>query len=631
MRNALKPALPVSRRSITYPASGLDQVIPEKEVILMHRTKLTSQSLLIRLFGGLLLLGVVPLIAALVLVAGKASDLTKGVLTDTLARDHTRILQETRNRLDEMEQAAHALAADYAVQRFLDPAHVKTPQETKDYQDYMSLALRRELERTEAAEEICVRQEQAGRIYCYGRGGPGGSDAAISPAGSGQALNGSRGTSERIGGEAQGMFRVLREPLSVPAGRGKLQYLLQVNGLASVATTGSITVTASMEKIAGLDSGAAGDAGYSLEDGAGEVLYTSDGSVNQTIEASGNQEVSLLPFRYKELNWTSKLVMDETRLQAVSGPLIRWAAIAGAATLILAAAASFYLSSWVARPFRELQSLMKRTEKGDLKAYWTSRGSQEMNELGESYNQMLNRLEDLIRQVKREEALKKEAEMEALQYQLNPHFLYNTLNTIKWVAKLHKTPQISEAVSALVRLLQASLGKKGDFITVGEEAGLITDYMAIQAFRYGENIRLEVEIDPSAEQCLLPRLLLQPLVENAVIHGIEPLRRAGVIQVRIWVERGLLFCQVADNGIGMEEEVCRLVNSDTSPNMDRRPGKASAGMLRERMSGIGLRHIRDKIRLYYGPDYAMSIVAKPMEGTSVRLCLPVHRNEEEAS
>lgn len=597
----------------------------------MHRTKLTSQSLLIRLFGGLLLLGVVPLIAALLFTVVKASHLTEGALSEPFARDHNRILQETRNRLDEMEQSAHALAADYAVQHFLDPAHVKTPQEAKDYQDYMSLALRRELERTEAAEEICVRQEQAGRIFCYGRGGAGGSAAVISPAGSGQAVDGSSGTSDRSGGETQGMFRVLREPFSVPAGRGKLQYLLLVNGLASVVPTGSITVTASLEKIAGADSDASGYAGYSLEDGAGEVLYASDGLASQTIQAAGSHEVSLLHFRYRDLDWTSRMVMDETRLQTVSGPLIRWAAIAGAVVLILAAAVSFCLSRWVARPFRELQSLMKRTEKGDLKAYWTSRGSQEMNELGESYNQMLNRLEDLIRQVKREEALKKEAEMEALQYQLNPHFLYNTLNTIKWVAKLHKTPQISEAVSALVRLLQASLGKKGDFITVGEEAGLITDYMAIQAFRYGENIRLEVEIDPSADQCLLPRLLLQPLVENAVIHGIEPLRRAGVIQVRIWVERGLLFCQVADNGIGMEDEVCRSVSSDAIHHMERRPGAAAAGMLRERMSGIGLRHIRDKIRLYYGPDYAMSIVAKPMEGTSVRLCLPVHRNEEEAS
>ncbi len=597
----------------------------------MHRRALTSQSLLIRLFGGLLLLGVVPLIAVLVFTVAKASHLAEGALSEPFIRDHNRFLQESRNRLDEMEQAAHALAADYAVQRFMDPAYLKTAQTAKEYQDYMYVALRRELERTDAAEEICVRQEQAGRIYCYGRGGSGAGEAAVSPAGSGQAENGNGGASDMISGEAQGMFRVLRGAPSAPHGGGKLQYLLPVNSLASVAPTGSITVTASLEKIAGADSSGKGYAGYSLEDGAGEVLYASSGLANQTIEAAGNHEVSLLPFRYRELNWTSRMVMDESRLEAVSGPLIRWAVIAGAVVLILAAGVSFYLSSWVARPFRELQSLMKRTEKGDLKAYWTSRGSQEMNELGESYNQMLNRLEDLIRQVKREEALKKEAEMEALQYQLNPHFLYNTLNTIKWVAKLHKTPQISEAVSALVRLLQASLGKKGDFITVGEEAGLITDYMAIQAFRYGEHIRLEVEIDPSAEQCLLPRLLLQPLVENAVIHGIEPLRRAGVIQVRIWVERGLLFCQVTDNGIGMEEEVCRSFSSDTSPNMERRPGTASAGMLRERMSGIGLRHIRDKIRLYYGPDYAMSIVAKPMEGTSVRLCLPEHRNEEEAS
>ena len=103
---------------------------------------------------------------------------------------------------------------------------------------------------------------------------------------------------------------------------------------------------------------------------------------------------------------------------------------------------------------------------------------------------MLNRLEDLIKQVKREESLKKEAEMEALHYQLNPHFLYNTLNTIKWVAKIHKTPQISEVVSALVRLLQASLGKKGEFITLREEIGLTRDYMEIQKFRYGDRIQI---------------------------------------------------------------------------------------------------------------------------------------------
>ncbi|MDF2936834.1 MAG: sensor histidine kinase [Paenibacillaceae bacterium] len=598
----------------------------------MHRTKLTVHSLRVRLFGGLLLLGVVPLVVALVLVSGKAAGLTNGVLADALAREHNRILQETRIRLDEMEQAANALAADYAVQRFLDPGSLKTAAETKEYQEYLSLALRRELERTTAAEEICVRQENAGRIYCYGRGGSAGGETVFLPAESSQSINGSSGISGTAGGEVQGRFRVLQGNNSLPGNRSKLQYLLQVNGLASVAPTGSVMVTAGLDKVAGTGSHAEGYGGYSLEDGEGSLLYASPEMESRSAKPEADK-MFVLPFRHGGLNWTSRLVMDGNGLNAVTEPLNRVAGISGAVILILAALAALLLSHWVARPFRHLQSLMKRTEKGDLKAYWTSGGSQEMNELGESYNQMLNRLEDLIRQVKREEALKKEAEMEALQYQLNPHFLYNTLNTIKWVAKLHKTPQISEAVSALVRLLQASLGKKGDFITAGEEAGLIKDYMAIQSFRYGENIRLEVQIDPSAEHCLLPRLLLQPLVENAVIHGIEPLRREGVIQVRIWVERELLFCQVADNGIGMEEETCRSLNVEPqSPrNAVRQPGAAATSKLRERMSGIGLRHIRDKIRLYYGPDYAMSIVAKPMEGTSVRLCLPVHRNEEEAS
>ena len=167
---------------------------------------------------------------------------------------------------------------------------------------------------------------------------------------------------------------------------------------------------------------------------------------------------------------------------------------------------------------------------------------------------MLNRLEDLIKQVKREESLKKEAEMEALHYQLNPHFLYNTLNTIKWVAKIHKTPQISEVVSALVRLLQASLGKKGEFITLRDEIGLTHDYMEIQKFRYGDRIQLEMEVEEMTLGCLVPRMLLQPLVENAIIHGIGPTKREGRITIRTWLDRDLLLCQVEDNGIGIQVE-----------------------------------------------------------------------------
>ncbi|MNY12578.1 Sensor histidine kinase YehU [compost metagenome] len=278
----------------------------------------------------------------------------------------------------------------------------------------------------------------------------------------------------------------------------------------------------------------------------------------------------------------------------------------------------------VTKPLYVLKALMNRAERGDLRAYWTFKSSNEWTQVGESYNQMLNRLEDLIKQVKREESLKKEAEMEALHYQLNPHFLYNTLNTIKWVAKIHKTPQISEVVSALVRLLQASLGKKGDFITLRDEIRLTHDYMEIQRFRYGDRIGIDMQVDEITLGCLVPRMLLQPLVENAIIHGIGPTKNEGKITIKSWLDRDLLFCQVEDNGVGMQVEEG---NSGWNA-MQARGGAQAERMLKERMSGVGISHIREKIKLIYGPEYKMHISSKPGEGTTIRMFLPIHQGEE---
>lgn len=280
--------------------------------------------------------------------------------------------------------------------------------------------------------------------------------------------------------------------------------------------------------------------------------------------------------------------------------------------LLLTGMSTLLYSGLFLKPLHNLRILMKRAERGDLKAYWTARSVEEINDLGESYNQMLNRLEELIKQVKLEESLKKEAEIAALQYQLNPHFLYNTLNTIKWVAKLHKTPQIGEVVSALVRLLQASLGKKGDFLTIREEIALIQDYMDIQRFRYGDQVELQFEIETVASLCLVPRMILQPLVENALIHGLEPQKHGGMIMIRAFLDRDMLICEVEDDGVGMAH---------------LRENKGIGGV-KEKMSGIGLQHIRDKIKLYYGHDYKMHVFPRKPSGTRIRLSLPIHRNEE---
>lgn len=317
-------------------------------------------------------------------------------------------------------------------------------------------------------------------------------------------------------------------------------------------------------------------------------------------------------------SWMLYLELPNTDLRELQATLRNTILVFVAGMLALSTAGSLVFAKLFARPLRLLRQLMKRAESGDLKAYWTYGSIRDIDELGNSYNQMLNRLEETIKQVKREESLKKEAEIEALQYQLNPHFLYNTLNTIKWVAKIHKTPQIAEAVSALVRLLQASLGKKGDFISLKEEVGLVRDYMAIQAFRYGDDVAVRYEIDPLAELCLVPKMMLQPLVENALVHGLEQRADNGEIMIRAWLDRDMLLCEVSDNGKGMEMEKAAAEGQ----------ARSRSESSKERLSGIGLSNIRERIKLYYGPDYNMHVISKPRAGTTIRLLLPIHRIEE---
>ncbi|TNJ63120.1 sensor histidine kinase [Paenibacillus hemerocallicola] len=337
---------------------------------------------------------------------------------------------------------------------------------------------------------------------------------------------------------------------------------------------------------------------------------------NAFLRSENGVFLSQRPVAIPGQSWMSYVEVPNTDIRSLQMTLRNTVLVFFAILLAVSVISSLVFSKLFSRPLHLLRQLMKRAESGDLKAYWTYGSIREIDELGNSYNQMLNRLEETIKQVKQEESLKKEAEIEALQYQLNPHFLYNTLNTIKWVAKIHKTPQISDAVSALVRLLQASLGKKGDFISLKEEVGLIQDYMAIQSFRYGDNVAIRYDIDPLASVCLVPKMVLQPLVENALIHGLENSVKNGEISIHARLDRDMLVCEVQDNGKGM---------ADPEAVMGMQPRGHSA---KERMSGIGLSNIREKIKLYYGPDYKMHVISKPNQGTTVRLSLPIHRNEE---
>ncbi|MFC3769142.1 sensor histidine kinase [Paenibacillus sp. GCM10012303] len=413
-------------------------------------------------------------------------------------------------------------------------------------------------------------------------------------------------------------------------GRNRMSWVGPLYG-SDYYVDGSIRILADMTRILDEMRGDSGLSNLALWDpDTGSVLFESGtrqpGTEQGTslflsekdafLRAGPDVIVSQRPLSVPGQTWMSYVEVPNTDGMALKSTMRNTVIVFFTIVLAVSIVSSVLFSALFSRPLHSLRRLMKRAESGDLKAYWTSGSVREIDELGNSYNQMLNRLEETIKQAKLEESLKKEAEIEALQYQLNPHFLYNTLNTIKWVAKIHKTPQISDAVSALVRLLQASLGKKGDFLTLKEEIALLRDYMAIQSFRYGDLVKLNLDVDPLASVCLVPKLMLQPLVENALIHGLANSPREGEITIRAWLDRDMLLCQVQDNGIGIAEP-------DGVVNPQHNPASS-----KERMSGIGLRNIRERIKLYYGPDYKMHVFSKLNVGTTVRLSLPIHRNEE---
>lgn len=266
------------------------------------------------------------------------------------------------------------------------------------------------------------------------------------------------------------------------------------------------------------------------------------------------------------------------------------------------------LSTWLYRPIGALMGAMERAGQGDMTARAPG-GGDEFGAIGDRFNQMMQEIDGLLDDLVEVRVEKRQAEIEALQQQIRPHFMYNTLNTIKFAAILQGNPEIGALLGSFIDLLEASISKKGAFIPLSDEIRLVEDYASLQKYRYMDNFTVECDITPEAADCMVPRLLLQPLVENAILHGILPRRPGNRITVDGAVEGGMLHILVADNGKGMTAEECRaLLENDPDDN--------------RRFTGIGTRNVRERLRLYYSEQATFSIHSAPGEGTCITLSLP---------
>ena len=286
-----------------------------------------------------------------------------------------------------------------------------------------------------------------------------------------------------------------------------------------------------------------------------------------------------------------------------------WTYIIGGITMILAIGTAFIFTSSIAKPILNLRSLMKRVEDGDLSVRFSGAHDDEIGELGVGFNEMLGRIQGLIDQVYVEQRSKREAELRILQEQIKPHFLYNALDTIQWMAQEHRGDDVVRMVGALSSLFRIGLNKGREFIPLSDELEHVQSYLCIQKMRYEDKFDYSIRCDPALRSRRVLRLTLQPLVENAIYHGIKERRGHGTLSVEAKLDGDDLLLVVADDGIGMKaESLAQLQDSLESGG----PG----------LSGYGIRNVHERIRLTFGKPYGLAFESVWGEGTVVTVRHP---------
>ncbi len=297
--------------------------------------------------------------------------------------------------------------------------------------------------------------------------------------------------------------------------------------------------------------------------------------------------------------------------------LERFFLILGVASLAISVLCSVIISRHFSRPIRELVNIMNQVKDGNFDVSVNIKSYNEIGKLGKTFNYMVQEIKNLIKQIQFEQKQKRLNELKALQAQINPHFLYNTLDSIIWMAEAKKYEEVIKMTSSLARLFRISISRGREFITVKEEIEHVKNYLTIQQIRYPNKFDYEVNVDPAIEKYRIVKLILQPIVENAIYHGIRNMEGMGKIVITGEQRGDKLMFEVKDNGIGMDEEtLCNLFN--------RNYYKES------RLSGVGIRNVDERIKLYYGTEYGIQIESQLLQGTTVRIYIPIEKAEEDA-
>lgn len=276
---------------------------------------------------------------------------------------------------------------------------------------------------------------------------------------------------------------------------------------------------------------------------------------------------------------------------------------------VLSIAAAYQISHEITKPITKLSEATVRFGDGDFSAKCEIDSQEEIGRLAQQFNTMADKIHDLIYGVYQQEALTRQAELKSLQMQINPHFLYNTLEAVNWMARINGINEIGDAVKALGNLMRSTLSAPR-FITIREELSNLNSYLSIQKYRYGDKLTATVAAQEDILDLYIPKLIIQPILENAIVHGIEQKVGAGTVSVSITKEQNVVTVCVLDDGVGMPAELTNQIINGEHPMQD------------EGHTLVGVYNVNTRLQMYFGKEFGLRLENNPGGGVLATISYP---------
>ncbi len=271
--------------------------------------------------------------------------------------------------------------------------------------------------------------------------------------------------------------------------------------------------------------------------------------------------------------------------------------------------ASIFISAKISQPIKRLEGLMKKVENGEFDINLEVKGEDEVKRLSKSFSMMVSRIKQLMDQSIREQKAMRRSEFKALQAQINPHFLYNTLDSIIWMNENQNHEGVSAMVAALAKFFRISISKGSEMISIRDEIEHARSYLTIQQTRYKDKFDFTIEAESEVLEHKTIKLILQPIIENSIYHGISQLQEKGIIKITVLIENNTIVFSVMDNGNGIKPAFLKEILRHESKN--------------EQSYGVGLKNVDERIKLSYGNEYGIEIESELDVGTEVSLRIPL--------